>query len=344
MNELDSIFDDDDSDIFGEDTAQENQENQERQEPQIPSEPANYAEPVESRELDSIFDDEDNVDSNASAVDKYLQSKGFNNSEITILDENNEEVNVNFHELSSEEQLDILNSITTKEKGPQLKEGEQEWIDELRKNNLDFDSFLELYKNSIMEELGATQEDSYEIDAYDDKELFLLDLKNKYDLTDEELQSELEKELQNEELFEKKVAKTRAEYKELETQYKQMQEQEFARQQEQEYQQFAQQMVGIATNINEFHGLELEDDDKNDTLSYMLDLDDNGVSQLARDLQDPEKLYAVAWYLRHGNDAFKIIENAHESEISKLRALRDKPNVVRQESRQGNRVKHMNEL
>ena len=341
MNELDSIFDNDDSDIFGEDTAQDNQE---RQEPQIPSEPANYAEPVEPRELDSIFDDEDDVDSNASAVDKYLQSKGFKNSEVTIYDENEQEVKVNFHELSSDEQLDILSSITTKERGAQLYENEQEWINELRKNNLDFDGFLELYKNSIMEELGATQEDSYEIDAYDDRELFLLDLKNKYDLTDEELQSELEKELQNEELFEKKVAKTRAEYKELETQYKQMQEQEFAQQQEQEYQQFAQQMVGIATNRNEFHGLELEDDDKNDTLSYMLDLDDNGVSQLARDLQDPEKLYAVAWYLRHGNDAFKIIENAHESEISKLRALRDKPNVVRQESRQGNRVKHMNEL
>ena len=341
MNELDSIFDSDDSDIFGEDTVQENQENQENQEPQ---ESSNYSEPTEPIELDSIFDDGDGTDSTVSAVDKYLQSKGFENSEVTIYDENDEEIKVNFHELSSDEQLDILSSITTKERGAQLYADEQEWINELRKNNLDFDSFLELYKNSIMEELGATQEDSYEIDAYDDRELFLLDLKNKYDLTDEELQSELEKELQNEELFEKKVAKTRAEYKELETQYKQMQEQEFARQQEQEYQQFAQQMVGIATNINEFHGLELEDDDKNDTLSYMLDLDDNGVSQLARDLQDPEKLYAVAWYLRHGNDAFKIIENAHESEISKLRALRDKPNVVRQESRQGNRVKHMNEL
>lgn len=341
MNELDSIFDSDDSDIFGEDTVQENQENQENQEPQ---ESSNYSEPTEPIELDSIFDDGDGTDSTVSAVDKYLQSKGFENSEVTIYDENDEEIKVNFHELSSDEQLDILSSITTKERGAQLYADEQEWINELRKNNLDFDSFLELYKNSIMEELGATQEDSYEIDAYDDRELFLLDLKNKYDLTDEELQSELEKELQNEELFEKKVAKTRAEYKELETQYKQMQEQEFARQQEQEYQHFAQQMVGIATNINEFHGLELEDDDKNDTLSYMLDLDDNGVSQLARDLQDPEKLYAVAWYLRHGNDAFRIIENAHESEISKLRALRDKPNVVRQESRQGNRVKHMNEL
>ena len=344
MDELDNVFDNfDDSDIFGDDTT-EQQEQQEQQEVQDPSNYAPYVERSEPRELDSIFDEEDDIDLNASALDQYLQSKGFKNSEVTIFDENDKEVKMNFHALSSEEQLDILSSITTKERGAQLYEDEQEWIDELRKNNLDFNSFLELYKNSIMEELGATQEDSYEIDAYDDRELFLLDLKNKYDLTDEELQSELEKELQNEALFEKKVAKTRAEYKQLETQYKQMQEQEFAQQQEQEYQHFAQQMVGIATNRKEFHGLELEDDDKNDTLSYMLDLDDKGVSQLARDLQDPEKLYAVAWYLRHGDSAFKIIENAHESEISKLRALRDKPNVVRQESRQGNRVKHMNEL
>ena len=341
MDELDSIFDNDDSDIFEESITEPAQEQQEQQ---TPSEPSTYVEPAEPRELDSIFDDQEEVNSNASVLDQYLQSKGFKNSEVTIHDENNEEVKVNFHELTSEEQLDILSSITTKEKGFALQESEQEWINELRKNNLDFDSFLELYKNSIIEELGTTQEDSYEIDAYDDKELFLLDLKNKYDLTDEKLQSELEKELQNEELFEKKVAKTRAEYKELETQHRQMQEQEFAQQQEQEYQQFAQRMVEIATNKNEFHGLELEDDDKNETLSYMLDLDDNGVSQLARDLQDPEKLYAVAWYLKHGDDAFKIIENAHESEISKLRALRDKPSVVRQESRQVNRVKHMNEL
>ena len=331
MNELDSIFDDsDDDDIFGEDSVVE-QENQQ------PS-----PEPGEHRELDSLFDDVETENSSNTALDQYLQSKGFKNSEITIYDENDEEVKVNFHELPEEEKLDILSSITTKEPGFGLRQDEQEWINELRNNNIDFGSFLEAYKDSIIEELGITQEESYEIDAYDDKELFLLDLKNKYDLTDEELQAELEKELQNEELFEKKVAKTREEYKILESQHKQMQE--FARQQEQEYQQFAQQMVGIATNINEFHGLELEDSDKNDTLSYMLDLDDNGVSQLARDLQDPEKLYAVAWYLRHGNDAFKIIENAHESEISKLRALRDKPNVVRQESRQGNRVKHMNEL
>ena len=113
MNELDSIFDSDDSDIFGEDTVQENQENQENQEPQ---ESSNYSEPTEPIELDSIFDDGDGTDSTVSAVDKYLQSKGFKNSEVTIYDENDEEIKVNFHELPSDEQLDILSSITTKER------------------------------------------------------------------------------------------------------------------------------------------------------------------------------------------------------------------------------------
>ena len=102
-------------------------------------------------------------------------------------------------------------------------------------------------------------------------------------------------------------------------------------------------MVGIAQNVQEFHGLELEDDDKNKILSYMLDLDDNGISQVSRDLNDPKKLYEVAWYLQYGKDAFKIIENAYESEISRMKAQRDKPSVIRQNT-QSDRIKNINEL
>ena len=199
-----------------------------------------------------------------------------------------------------------------------------------------------MYKNSIIEELGGKTE-SYEIDAYDDKELFLLDLKNKYELTDEELSQELEKELGNEELFAKKVNKLREEYKSLEAQEKQNQEEQQTQQKDQEYQGYINQMVGIAQNVQEFHGLELEDDDKNKILSYMLDLDDNGISQVSRDLNDPKKLYEVAWYLQYGKDAFKIIENAYESEISRMKAQRDKPSVIRQNT-QSDRIKNINEL
>ena len=305
----------------------------------------NRQEENEETDISSIFDDfekSDEGEENISVVDKFLRSKGFTNSEITIVNENNEEESVNINSLSHEEQLDILNSLTTEEKDNQLSQNESEWLKELRSNNLDFDGFLELYKNSIIEELGGTTE-SYEIDAYDDKELFLLDLKNKYELTDEELSQELEKELGNEELFAKKVNKLREEYKSLEAQEKQNQEEQQTQQKDQEYQGYINQMVGIAQNVQEFHGLELEDDDKNKILSYMLDLDDNGISQVSRDLNDPKKLYEVAWYLQYGKDAFKIIENAYESEISRMKAQRDKPSVIRQNT-QSDRIKNINEL
>ena len=121
MNELDSIFDDsNDDDIFGEDSVIE-QENQ-----LTPSGTPDSTEPGEYRELDSLFDDIETENSTNTALDQYLQSKGFKNSEITIYDENDEEVKVNFHELPEEEKLDVLSSITTKEQGFSLRQDEQE--------------------------------------------------------------------------------------------------------------------------------------------------------------------------------------------------------------------------
>lgn len=292
-------------------------------------------------EGDSDFfssDDEDYSPTHSGSVmDKFLQSKGFVDSKVKIVDENDEEVEVNFSDLTEEEQLDILNSFSTNNNPAlSLLEDEQALVAELRKNNLTMNQFLELYKQSIIEEAGIQPEVSYDIDQYDDKELFLLDLKNKYDLSDEELQIELEKELQNEELFNKKVAKVREEYKELEERYKASQQTEFENQQQQQYQDFVYQMSDIAEKVSDFHGLELEDEEKNDTLSYLLELDENGTSQFYKDLNSPEKLYEVAWYLKYGKDAFKVIEDAYEAELAKLKTKADKPRVVRQVNNENN--------
>lgn len=283
-------------------------------------------------------DDEDyNPTQSGSVMDKFLQSKGFVDSKVKIIDENDEEVEVNFSDLTEEEQLDILNSFSTSNNPAlNLLEDERALVAELRSNNLTMNQFLELYKQSIIEEAGIQPEVSYDIDQYDDKELFLLDLKNKYDLSDEELQVELEKELQNEELFNKKISKIREEYKELEEQYKASQQAEFESQQQQQYQDFVYQMTDIAEKVSDFHGLELEDVEKNDTLSYLLELDENGTSQFYKDLNSPEKLYEVAWYLKYGKDAFKVIEDAYEAELAKLKTKADKPRVVRQVNNENN--------
>ena len=311
-DDLDSIFDD-----VNEENTEENQQEDVNQEAD-----SNF----------DIFSDEDILeDSNdesvkKSVMNKYLESKGFVDSKIKVVDENNEESEVLFSELSEEEQLDILNSISTNNN---YSDQELDWVNQLRNNNLTMDSFLELYRQSVIDEINQQESTvSYDIDSYNDEELYLLDLKSRYDLSEDELQKELERELEDKDRFSKKITKIREEYKDLEDQEKANQKAQFEAQQQQEYDGFVNQMLGVAQKTSEYHGLELEDSDKNETLSYLVELDATGTSKFYRDLNDPQKLFEAAWYLKHGKDAFKIISEAYEAEIARLKNEKDKPRVI----------------
>ena len=165
-----------------------------------------------------------------------------------------------------------------------------------------------MYRQSVIDEINQQESTiSYDIDSYNDEELYLLDLKSRYDLSEDELQKELERELEDKDRFSKKITKIREEYKDLEDQEKANQKAQFEAQQQQEYDGFVNQMLGVAQRTSEYHGLELEDSDKNETLSYLVELDAAGTSKFYRDLNDPQKLFEAAWYLKHGKDAFKII-------------------------------------
>jgi len=276
---------------------------------------------------DNFFDDsKEGFTTEDSVWNTYLESKGFKNSMIRIVDEDQVEKDINFYDLSREEQLEILNSNESSST-ENLDDSEISLINHLRTNNLSVEEFLSQYRESIIAEGIAPAEPSYDIDAYDDQELYLLDLKNKYDLTDDELGLELEKELKNEELFNKKVTKIRSEYKLLEDKEKASKQAEFEALQQEEYNKFAQTMSGIANSVADFHGVFLEDNEKRETLSYLLEIDDSGYSQFSRDLNDPKKLYEAAWYLKYGKEAFEALESAYEAEILKLKK-KDSPVVV----------------
>lgn len=302
---------------------------------------------VDSNEIvidDNIFDEvsKDN-EKPVSLIDSILKAKGLENSMVSILDEDGKEKEVNFYDLPQEEQLEILIS---QEDVPNedLDDSEIELINHLRTNNLSIEDFVNQIRESIVAELQNGVETNYSIDAYNDHELFLLDLKNKYDLTDEELQIELEKELKNEDLFNKKISKLREEYKQLEDLDKANKQAEFESKQKEEYDNFARNMVNIATNVSDFHGVVLEDSEKEETLSYLLDLDEKGFSKFSKDLNDPTKLYEAAWYLRYGKEAFEALENAYEAEIAKLKKeiKPDKPRVVVQNSKE--KITSINDL
>lgn len=281
---------------------------------------------------DDLFDDynEDPKEKNTklSALDKFLENKGIKNSLIVMVDDDNTEKEVDFYSLSEDEQIEVLNSLSAAE---ELDTDKKEFIDYLTENKLSVQDYLEKYKDTILEEQSAKAVPTYEIDNYDDQELFLLDLKTKYDLTDEELVSELEKELTNETLFKKKVDALRSEYKKLEDEYKTTELNKTLKDKEDKYNQFSDTMVDVATKTVDFYGIELEDTDKEEVLSYLLDLDDKGTSKFYKDLNTPEKLYEAAWFLKFGKSAFEALTNAYEEEINKLK--KDKKVVIKDNKR-----------
>lgn len=261
-------------------------------------------------------------------VTELLKAKGIKDSKIKIINEDNTESEIDFYKLTTQEQLDILTSDSPKEEiDLGLDETEAEFLNYLRENNLSIDKYLELHKASVEAELEKRYEKSYDIDAYGDEELFLLDLKAKYDLTDDELEKELEKALEDKDLFSKKVTKLRQEYKELEDAYEAEEQKKFAQKQEEDFNNFAKAMVKVAVETPELHGIELEDSEKNEVLSYLLELDEQGSSKFYTELKDPTKLYEAAWFLRYGKEAFETIIDAYEQEIKKLKEDSSTPSI-----------------
>lgn len=270
-----------------------------------------------------------------SLITDLLKSRGIENNSVKIIDENDEEKVVNFFELSKEEQLQILTDHDEPNIPNNLQEEENELINYLRENNLTLQEYLDLYKEDILKDINPNNSTVYEIDSYDDQELFILDLKSKFDLTDEELSKELEKELQDKDLFDKKVAKLRTDYKEMEDTYKLEQQNQSNLEREEQYNEFVDKMVDTAINTTDLFGFELEDDEKNNVLSYLLDLDDNGTSDFYKALNDPINLYKAAWFLSYGDKAFEALKDAYEAEITKLKKDGQKL-IVREKNKPSN--------
>lgn len=273
--------------------------------------------------VDNIFDtDPDHriPTDNNDILNDLLKIRGIEDGKIKIIGEDNQEEEINFHDLTKEEQLEILNYQDQVE-NHDLDNSEIDLLNSIRSSGKTVEQFLEDYKQEIINSLGTQEQGvNYEIDAYDDQELYMLDLKNKFDLTDEELVKELEKELQDPDLFKRKTDKLRSEYKQLEDQYNEAQKQEFESKQQEQYNSFVTQMSDTASKSKHFHGIDVEDNETQEVLSHLLQLDQNGTSEFYKGLNNPEKLYELAWYSKYGKEAFEAITNAYEQEISRLKA------------------------
>ena len=248
---------------------------------------------------------------------QYLKDLGVSDYKAIQFENDEGEIEtVDFDTLDKETQLTMLKELTD----PGLSEHEIEVVNYLRRNNASFDDVINYFAEQRLQQYLTENPDQvhqkvYSVDEYTNDELYLADLKNKYpDFTDEVLLAELDAAKLNEELFNKKSDIIRQQYKEQED--RQKQEAEAAEQQR--YEDLQQNIVNAVLNFKEisidpdpesedWRGLEIEDGDRQNILSYLLDQDQEGKSRLVRDIEDPNELIKLSWYKLYGDETFKHI-------------------------------------
>lgn len=256
-------------------------------------------------------------------ITQFLSSYGIENGTITYENEDGTTEDVNFNDLDDEEKLNILKEISS----PNLSEDEIATINYLRQNNATIQDVVEYYSQKAVKDYIEKNagERTYSVDAYSDDELYVAELKAKYaDMTDEEMQADLNAAKENETLFKKKVDIIRNQYKAQEEE----REKENARQQEERYNNFKDSIYNQINDFSEISldykdtqsdSLSIEDSEKDAIYKYILDRDADGATQFFKDINDPQKLVEMAWFSLFGKDAISDISNYWKTQLKNSR-------------------------
>jgi len=265
-----------------------------------------------------INDDDDSNDEPEDYLSRILKSRGIDRERVKIEDEDGQIKEFRFDDLDEETKYGILANTET----AVLSEREEQDLNFLRKNRMNLQDFAKYQKEQAVKEyLEQNQTDkTYTVDALSDDELYKFDLKDRMpDLTDEEVEEQLQKAKESETFFTKQIAALRKEYKELEEEDRQKREAEAQAESEEQYNQLAQSLVEAARNTAELNDNVLDDNDRNEVLSFLLDRDANGQSQFSKLFEDPDALFKMAWYMLKGEEAHQALTDYYKGEIAKAR-------------------------
>lgn len=232
-------------------------------------------------------------------LSEYLASRGIKNGNIIVFDDGEgNTTETKFSDLSREEQINILNELSR----PNLTDSEIQAVQYLRDNNATLQDVINHFSKQAVENYIATNapKREYSVDEYSNEELYLADLRSKYpDMSDDELEADLTLAKSNEELFNKKTDIIRTQYKQLEDQ--RIEEARAA--EEQGYNEFKNALHTSLTNFEEISldytdpasdSLTIEDSEREAIYNYILTTDENGVSQFAKDMNDPSIIVDLA--------------------------------------------------
>lgn len=273
---------------------------------------------------ESILEDtplQENPITDSGLIYDVLKSRGFNPDSIKFENEEGEIEEYKFSELSKEDQLSLLSAGAEEEEDhSDYTDTELEAIEFLRENKMSITELAQAIRQKTIDEL-QNSEPTYSVDDFTDDELFVADFRNKYgdDFTDDELLAELDKAKENEDLFGKKMNKLRSDYKAYEDQEKEQAAAQAKAEEERVYNEYVSKMVEVAKNTKDIHDTsELEEADKTDLLDFIFNEDPTGKTSLQKSLDNPETLFRVAWYIKHGDSVFKELHQYYQGEIAKL--------------------------
>jgi hypothetical protein len=249
-------------------------------------------------------------------ISKLLEAKGFKNKTIQITDENGELIDVNFDDLTDQEKFDLLSD---QDQGVMPSDDELKAINFLRTNNMTLEDFAKWQREQGVQEYLANQTPSTEFDEYTDDEMIAYDFIQRFgeEMTDEEIDAEIDRLKTDPDAYKKRVDLLRASYKsEAEAQSK-LYEQEQQTKSKAAEEAFKSAYVNAASGINYIHGMDLDENDKQELLDFVLNKDASNRTGLSKALDDPESVLRMAWYLLHAEDTFDATVDHFKKEISK---------------------------
>ena len=247
---------------------------------------------------------------------QLLKSRGVDRERVRIENEEGEIEEWRFDELDDETKFGILN-----QSNDMLSDDEITAVNFLRQNRMNLQDFVEYQRQqAIKEYLEQNSTPQYTVDQVSDDDLFRFELQDQMpDLTDEEIEDQLNRAKEKETFFQKKVAALRKEYKELEDNQIKANEEQAAAEKEEQFNQLAQSLVSVARDTEEMNGMLLDDQDKEDVLSFLLDRDASGQSEFYKLFSDPKALFKMAWTMLKGDQAHETYTQYFTNEIAKAR-------------------------
>lgn len=237
---------------------------------------------------------------------EVLRLKGITDpGKIKFEDETGTIVERAWDSLSREEQINIL--LNQEPEQQKFNESELQLINTIRESGMTPEEYIQ----SLQPEIEQTKR--YKVDDLSDDEVYALDLLHKIgsDISDEEINQALELAKQNEGLFKKTVEGLRREYIRLQEDEEAQIANEKAAKEEAAYNKFADSIKGQIKDLNSFAGqsLQLSDDDIEDLSSFMLDIDDQGLSAFGRAMNDPALFTKAAFWILNED---KIVEELNK--------------------------------